>query len=460
MNDPLATLDEAYARLRQAWAGADADDCAPVAGLGDRLIEVNRALGAVRRAADGLHSAVAAEIARESRPELGPEGLARKQGFRNPTTLIATTLGTTPGEAVQLVKVGEATAPRTTLTGEAAPPKHPHVATGTTSGAISTRAAGMIITMLDRAALRADRTALEDAERILVEQAENLSLDHLSKLIARAEAHLDPDGLEPRERDARGERSLRVYQRGGMIHVTGQFDAADGAIVKTAIEAVVTADFRRANAGGGAPAGEHPGSGRDEDLRSLPQRQADAMTQLARHLLGCEHNDQPIAGATVVVRMTLEDLENGTGHALIDGIDQPVSISAARRLAAGGRVIPCVFDAHGEILDWGREKRLFTKAQRLALVERDGGCAKCGAPPGLTRAHHIRWWTKHAGPTDLSNGVLLCESCHHHIHDNGWEIRIDGGTIAGTVWFIPPRHVDPGRRPRLGGRRRFDYLAA
>ncbi|WES65705.1 DUF222 domain-containing protein [Microbacter sp. GSS18] len=457
MNDPLHALDQAYARLREAWSETDAGR-APVSALGDRLIEVNNALADVRRATDGVQSAVAAEIARESRPELGPEGLARKQGFRNPTTLIATTLGTTAGEAVQFVRVGEATAPRTTLTGETAPAKHPHVAEGTNGGVLGTRAAAMIVAMLDRAALRADPADLDDAERILVAQAENLSLDQLSKLIARAEAHLDPDGIEPRERDTRGERALRMFERDGMVHLTGQFDIADGAVVKTAIETLVTADFRR---GERRPTVLERGQAtRDEDLRSLPQRQADALTQLARHMLGCEHNDQPIAGATVVVRMNVDDLENGTGHALIDGIDTPVSIATARRLAAGGRVIPCVLDGSGEILDWGREKRLFTKAQRLALVERDGGCAKCGAPPGLTRAHHIRWWSRDAGPTDLSNAVLLCESCHHHIHDNGWDIRILGGRIAGSVWFIPPRHVDPDRKPRLGGRRRFDFLAA
>ncbi len=113
-----------------------------------------------------------------------------------------------------------------------------------------------------------------------------------------------------------------------------------------------------------------------------------------------------------------------------------------------------------EILDWGRQRRLFTRAQRLALTERDGGCAMCGVPPGHAKVHHIRWWARDRGPTDLANGVLLCESCHHRIHDNGWNIRIDGTGVGARVWFIPPAHVDPHHTPRLGGRRRYDYLAA
>jgi len=55
--------------------------------------------------------------------------------------------------------------------------------------------------------------------------------------------------------------------------------------------------------------------------------------------------------------------------------------------------------------------------------------------------------------------VLLCESCHHRIHDNDWEIRIEGRGSAARVWLIPPPNVDPHRRPRLGGRARYDIAA-
>nr|WP_300267318.1 HNH endonuclease [Microbacterium sp.] len=77
----------------------------------------------------------------------------------------------------------------------------------------------------------------------------------------------------------------------------------------------------------------------------------------------------------------------------------------------------------------------------------------------MTRAHHIRWWQRDHGATDLANGVLLCETCHHRIHDNGWEIEVEGTGVAARVWFIPPPFVDPTRRRRLGGRARFDIAA-
>ncbi|WP_366479096.1 HNH endonuclease signature motif containing protein [Demequina sp.] len=50
---------------------------------------------------------------------------------------------------------------------------------------------------------------------------------------------------------------------------------------------------------------------------------------------------------------------------------------------------------------------LFSLAQRLALTERDRGCAKCHAPSQHCEAHHIRWW-ENGGRTDLANGVMLC----------------------------------------------------
>lgn len=36
------------------------------------------------------------------------------------------------------------------------------------------------------------------------------------------------------------------------------------------------------------------------------------------------------------------------------------------------------------------------------------------------------------------------------------QLRASRGATGGTVYFIPPAHIDPGRTPRLGGRKRFD----
>ncbi len=55
-------------------------------------------------------------------------------------------------------------------------------------------------------------------------------------------------------------------------------------------------------------------------------------------------------------------------------------------------IVPAVLGDEGEVLDLGRNVRLFTRAQRIALLERDGGCSQIHAPPEHCEAHHIRWW--------------------------------------------------------------------
>lgn len=459
----LTGLHEAMNRLDAAWANAgESTDLSR-----EQLIAVNDAIGVLQRRLDAVHVDVAAGISHESRPELGPEGLAKQQGFRTPAKLIAATTGVSTGDAVRLVKVGEATAPRTDLIGSRLPARYPLVREALATGALSAQAAALIIALLERCRVAAGAERVAAGERMLAAAAEGLALDDVRKLIVRAEAWLDPDGVEPRAEEQRGRRSLTIFERDGMVHLNAQLDAETAAPIVTAIRGYVTAAFAARQ---GAPDGASP----DADRRSVPMIQADALAVFCGHVLGCERR-VPLAGATVVVRIGVEDLESGTGSATVDGLDQPVSVGAARRMSAGGGVIPCVLGGASEILDWGREKRLFTRAQRLALVERDGGCAMCGLPPEMTKAHHIRWWRRDHGPTDLSNGVLLCETCHHRIHDNGWEIRIDGGGGGGgesgdgvgesagkaraRVWFVPPRCVDPARTPRLGGRARFDIAA-
>ena len=447
-NPHLAPLLEAVACLEEAWAEAENASALSRA----QLVDAHRAMGLVQRRLDGIHAELAAGIARESRTELGAAGLAKEQGFRNPATMIAATTGGSTGDAARLVRVGEATAPRANLLGEPLPPRYPEVQRAIGAGALSAASASLIVTLLDRARVKAGIERIVEAERLLVDRAAELSLDDVRKLVARAEAWLDPDGVAPREEEARSRRSLTMFECDGSLHLTLQTDVASGAPVKAAIQAYVTATFQ---ARSGALDPEAP----DADRRTVAMIQADGLAEICAHASGCDNGGLPVSGATVVVRVGLDDLTAGTGFATVDGIDQPVSVSACRRMAAGGGVIPVVLGSSGEILDWGREKRLFTRSQRLALVERDGGCVMCGLPPSMTRAHHLRWWQRDAGPTDLDNGVLLCESCHHRIHDNGWEIRVEGCGFAARVWLIPPPNVDPERRPRLGGRARYDIAA-
>ncbi|MGR0319638.1 DUF222 domain-containing protein [Agromyces sp. ZXT2-3] len=473
----LAALRDAWVGAMPAWGAIRGSAQVEAEQMGDAgLMQAVDGLAKVRRDVDALFASVAAEVAKRSGPEFGEVGFAKAQGFHNPVRLVAAATGGSRADAQRLIAVGVATTERQTFVGERMPARHPHVAAALQAATISLEAASAITTMLDRVSMRADVCQADVVEHALVELAERVPLETLSRGVREAEARLDPDGVEPREDELRMERSLTMREDArGIVHLHARLDPESAAPVKAAIDALVSDALRRRRpdeaAGGGAdgtgfgavelrPDGAALGAGElrpvIDDHRTIPQIQADALAALARHTLGCTQTATPLAKTTMIVRVDLDTLVNELGHAGIDGLERPISAATARRMAADAEIIPAVLGGDSLPLDLGRAARLFTKAQRLALGERDGGCASCGQNIGYVEAHHIDWWERDTGPTDLSNGVLLCSFCHHMIHRDGWHIHAS----PTEVWFIPPPHIDPSQVPRLGGRARFELRDA
>lgn len=204
MTGHLNPLHEARQRLDEVWGGAgDAGELSRT-----QLMAATEALGLLHRRSGAMIAEVAACVAHESRTELGADSLAKEQGFRNAAQLIATTTGATTGDAARLVKVGEATAPRTNLVGEPVPAKYPAAQRALASGALSAPAVAVIIALLDRVRLKIGAAQTAEAEQLLVDRAAGLSHDDVRRLVTRAEAWLDPDGVAPREQDQRDRQSL------------------------------------------------------------------------------------------------------------------------------------------------------------------------------------------------------------------------------------------------------------
>jgi hypothetical protein len=122
--------------------------------------------------------------------------------------------------------------------------------------------------------------------------------------------------------------------------------------------------------------------------------------------------------ATVVVTMTLEQLLGQHTTAMLDDGTR-MSAGQARRLACEAGIIPVVLGSRSQPLDLGRAARLYTKAQRIALGLRDGGCTArgCETTASGCHAHHDDPWSRH-GRTDLDNGRLLCPRHHRMAHDS------------------------------------------
>ena len=111
-----------------------------------------------------------------------------------------------------------------------------------------------------------------------------------------------------------------------------------------------------------------------------------------------------------------------------------ISAAEARRLACTARIIPAVLGGKSEILDVGRGQRLFTKAQRRALLLRDKTCRAegCDIPGAWCEAHHLVPWSQ-GGSTDLKDGALLCSKHHHRAHDSTYDMtRHTNGDIRFT----------------------------
>ena len=53
---------------------------------------------------------------------------------------------------------------------------------------------------------------------------------------------------------------------------------------------------------------------------------------------------------------------------------------------------------------------------------------------GWLRIHHISWWTRDHGPTDLDNGIPLCP-CHHTcVHEGRFTLQRELTTGQITFW--------------------------
>jgi hypothetical protein len=121
--------------------------------------------------------------------------------------------------------------------------------------------------------------------------------------------------------------------------------------------------------------------------------------------------------ATAVVHLELDTLLGSLTPAHLD-TGAVISASQARRLACEAGIIPAVLGGKSQVLDLGRTRRFHTRAQRIALGVRDGGCTAegCEQPPGWCHAHHDPPWSRGNG-TNLDQARLLCARHHRMIHD-------------------------------------------
>jgi hypothetical protein len=241
-----------------------------------------------------------------------------------------------------------------------------------------------------------------DHEAVFAEIATYLDPRELRQALSLWEQQVDfPAALEDAE-SARLRRRFYFNQTyEGMWSAAGDLDPESGHVISTALHSHTD------------PANLDRG-----DNRSMPQRNADALTDICRFWL--DHNDDTsISGGErphITVTVPYEILtrhEQRLGE--IDG--SPVSPETIRRLACDAGIVRIVTDGESQPLDVGRRVRTVTPAIRRALELRDGGCTRtgCTAPASWCDAHHITHWAD-GGVTALINLILLCRKHHTAIH--------------------------------------------
>jgi hypothetical protein len=250
------------------------------------------------------------------------------------------------------------------------------------------------------------------AEKTLVEEAHHLTPRQLRTVGKHLLEVVAPDVVDARDtdrldrQDAAAFAAARLTMRAnGDGTTTGWFRLPDlhAQILKTAIDAL-TAPRKR------DPAEPDPVTGRTPDHAT---RSGQALCQILEHLPVDGYGEHGGLAATVVVTLDHDTLVTGLGAAgLVDGTE--IGPGEARRLACGAGIIPAVLGGPSDVVDLGREARLFTRAQRVAMTLRDQGCRAegCDRPPSWTEAHHLTKPWAEGGKTDLADGILLCG--HHH----------------------------------------------
>jgi hypothetical protein len=300
-------------------------------------------------------------------------------------------------------------------------------------GTVSMAKARLLIGVLN------DRTRdrFHEHEGLLLDRIRDLDVDQTRIVLDHWKRMADTDGPDPSDPDRN--RATISTGWGGRWHFEADLDPGSGAIVKAAIVAITD---RMHQDGRFTDLGEHDTSAR---------RTADAFVEMAHRSTG-RTPEQGSVQAKVIVVVPWERLLERQADPLAPPPELlgtgPVDLTDIVRLTLRGTVAAMTVDADGVPLNLGREVRLASEDQWIALKVRDRGCVVpgCDRPAEWCSAHHLRWWDRDGGPTDLDNLCLVCSHHHHLIHDQHWTLT-PGPHHSWTLTRPNGTTVDPPRYP-------------
>lgn len=404
---------------------------------GDGAATVMAEAAAIRHCIDRLVAVGSAVISELSARDKGHGGFAATKGHRSPVSLVQSITGGTRNDATRAIRLGKSlldadatenpSEPDQPSAGaddaETALPEPPPTVwhdeltrswlTGHVTGEVKDAIVGGLGNPPVAAGARAPSHAAVEvwaiaAEQLIVE-SHGIAVEELLKRARIVRDVLDPVGAEERFAKRYEARSFRTWVDGdGQHHGHIIFDDEMAAWVRSINDAAL-----RPRRGGPRfidAAEQASATALTDDARSNEQLAYDLMLDLLR--AGALADSASVFGVRqpgvrmIVVKDAIGPRDAfgrllAVGH-LEDGGDPIPGSVLDRNLCMNGSTDVHV-DACGNPLDLGREQRLFTPAQRIALAARDGGCVwpDCPMPASYCEAHHADQWTRDRGRTDI-----------------------------------------------------------
>ena len=453
---------------------------------GEKLMEAMAAAAALVRWAERVGIVGAGIVAARSRREAGQDGLAQGRGHRSPAALIQQITGTSHADAQRQVRLGQSILDSDAARSDAAAdagigadasadclgadgtgsprdldgdaprvPWHAPLSVALLQGRLSPAQQDAIQRGLGHPTDDTDdaHAAWSAAAEQLIDDAAERTVEELRSQSRAIRCQLDPEGAERRFAERYERRSFRIWtDADGVEHGRIEFEDDGAAWIRTIRDAAL-----RPRRGG-------PRFVDSTEVRQAADLTADARTndQLSYDLLIDLLRAGALAEAPTVfgtrqagVRIvTVSDVTGKTISARTEDYGYPIPAFAADKRICDAGAVQVSVDSSGNPLDVGREHRLFTPRQRIALAIRDGGCRwrGCDRPASYCEAHHIDEWARDGGRTDIDRGILLCRHHHMQLHHGGWRI-----TRRSTADFdLHP----PGDRPPMSLRPRSALIAA
>ena len=502
------TFGEKLAVLKEATAAVTAVlQTIEVTSLSDaEVVALTQTVEGLGRPVDAGRVSTAAVVADRSRRGLGNESMAWRLGAKNDNDLLALLTNASIGEMKRRAKLGDRVTKRVDG-GVVREPDFPRVAAALKAGELGIDSAERIVEGLaeftrhgrwntdpaDFAASEQDlvmhatgsvwgrdetttdgsgtttTSGSEGPVRRLGDSAEfTQTADKVRELTARHRAYLNPDGAPPNDTttDLKSHFSFGSRRDDGLYPIRGAVTPELKGIISTVFDSYLSArstpSFPSAEEQAWLDAGELIPCDLVDD-RNGAQKRADILrgifSQAAQNPLTPQMGGMP---PTVMVHVNITDLLDydklsAAGFGWIDGVDAPISMATVQQMIDTGGMQPVFIDKNGAVTGLGSKTRRFTPMQRKVITARDGGCAipGCSCPPQWTEVHHVIPW-QYGGPTEITNGVLLCWYHHRTIDKSGWQIRMVGGVpqVKAPVWLDNTQQWRPAGQHRANQSRR------